>query len=248
MKIKCNKRKVLARSCGGLVLLAGIACFLVVRTWSRTQVEFNIHMNKEAIYLSAYAEPPQFAIWLENARNGKLKQVFVTYRAGENDWVGKANVPIAIPHWSEVFCRADSEERNDCDGISGATPKDEYFRIRVEVPPGSEWIGWIEMNLAGDFNEYYPFFNRETLQEDEYSCGQPALLYRVEIKAEKGNRYTPELVGMSLQKEGANRLLQVDSTITTAKDVFDRIDIQVINPKPRLIDRYEVNVQLNDNQ
>lgn len=238
-----NKKNILYGVFGGLVVLIGIVGFIVLRTLHRTEIEFNIHINKEAIYLSAYAEPPQFAIWLEDPVNGKLKQVFVTYRAGESDWEGKADVPIAIPRWSDIFNSGNSGGQEEYDGISGATPKEEYFRVRAEVKPGSEWICWIEMNLAGDYNEYYPFFNRETLQEDEYSCGQPALLYRVKIKAEKGKQYTPELAFMSLWKEGVNKLAPVDSTITTATNVFDDIDIRIITPKPRLINHYKIKEQ-----
>ena len=133
MKRTVSKRNILITAVGGLALLAGISCFVVLQTWHRVQVEFNIHINKEAIYLSAYAEPPQFAIWLEDPASGKLKQVFVTYRAGESDWEGKADVPTAIPHWSDVFGGTGPDGQQDYDGISGATPKDEYFRVRAEV-------------------------------------------------------------------------------------------------------------------
>jgi len=243
MKRTISKRNILIAVVVGLALLVGISCLVVLQTWHRVQVEFNIHINKEAVYLSAYAEPPQFAIWLEDPASSKLKQVFVTYRAGESDWEGKADVPTAIPHWSDVFGSTNPDGQQDYDGISGATPKDEYFRVRAEVKPGSEWICWIEMNLAGDYNEFYPFFNRETLREDEYSCGQPALIYKINIKADKGNCYIPELTSMSLWEDGINRLLPVDSTITTAKDIFDHIDIRVITPRPRLIDHYKVKEQ-----
>jgi hypothetical protein len=90
------------------------------------------------------------------------------------------------------------------------------------------------MNLAGDYNDYYPQFNRVTLQEDEFSCGQPALLYRAEVKAERGNEYTPQLAYMSLWDSDANTLAPVDSTITTAQNVFDTISVSIVKPKPRI--------------
>jgi hypothetical protein len=91
------------------------------------------------------------------------------------------------------------------------------------------------MNLAGDYNEYYPQFNRVTFQEDEFSCGQPALLYKANVKAERGNDYTPELTYMSLWDNGENTLAPVDSTITTAQNVFDTITISIVKPKPRIL-------------
>jgi hypothetical protein len=48
--------------------------------------------RKLKIVFLAFAEPPQFAIWLENAKTNKLKTVFVTSRVGKGDWEGEANV------------------------------------------------------------------------------------------------------------------------------------------------------------
>jgi hypothetical protein len=222
------------------LVIAGItAGYLIWRAKHRVQIEFNIHINREAIYLSTYAEPPQFAIWLENPQTGGCKQVFVTYRVSRGDWEGKADVPVALPYWVTVFRSGNSENvRSDDEiAVSGATPKDEYFRVRAEVPPDSEWICWIEMNLAGDYNDCYPQFNSVTKEEDEFSCGQPALLYRTEIKATAGNSYLPTPTLMSLWENSANRLTPVDSTITTAQNVFDTVDIQIIHPKPALIEK-----------
>ena len=220
---------------GLLIAAAAAAGYAIWRTNGRMEIKFDIHMNRETIYFSTYAEPPQFAVWLENPQSGELKQAFVTYRAARGDWEGKADVPVAVPRWSTLFRHRGGEK---IDGVSGATPKKESFVLQVEVPPGSEWICWLEMNLAGDYNEYYPKFNRVTLQEDEFSCGQPALLYRADIKAELGNDYTPQLAGMSLWDSGTNTLLPVDSTITTARDVFDTITVSIVKPKPRIFKKH----------
>jgi hypothetical protein len=238
---KFLSKKVWLIAVAGFVVVAGsMAGFVIWRTKNRVQIEFDIHINKEAIYLSTYAEPPQFAIWLENPENGKREQVFVTYRVGRGDWEGKADVPVAIPHWTTVF-RDNKQTKNDA--VSGATPKDEYFRIRIEVSPGSEWICWIEMNLAGDYNEFYPQFNRITKEEDEFSCGQPALLYRTDVKATKGNQYTPRIAAMSLWENGENLLMPLDATITSAQNVFDEITVRIIEPKPAIIDLKNVEQQ-----
>lgn len=237
-------RKLFITLSAAVALTAGgLAWQAVRRTANRVQVEVNIHINREAVYLSVYAEPPQFAIWLENPGSGECQTVFVTYRVSRGDWEGKADVPVALPRWNSIFHGEKALRVKDGDdgiAVSGATPRDEYFRIRAEVKPASEWILWIEMNLAGDYNDFYRQFNRETLQEDEYSCGQPALLYRAEIKATEGAEYTPEIAAMSLWEEGVSRILPVDSTITTARDVFDRISVLLVKPKPVIIDRNRI--------
>jgi len=228
------------------VVVAAIAAATVwyFKNWHKALIEFDIHINPKAVYLSTYAEPPQFAIWLENADNHRKKQIFVTNRVGVGDWEGKADVPVAIPHWVKVF-RAKETEADDDDEIviSGATPKDEYFRIDAEVRPGSKWTVWIEMNLAGDYNEFYPQFNRITHEEDEFACGQPALLYKADIKADNGAEYVPQLYSMSLWEDGENILKPVDATITSADKVFDEMKISIKRPKFRFINLKKVENQ-----
>jgi hypothetical protein len=245
MKKRLNKKIMVATAVIVALLAAGIAWWVVRRTDNRVQVEVNIHINKEAIYLSTYAEPPQFAIWLENPAGGDCQTVFVTYRVSRGDWEGKADVPVALPRWHDLFRgqKAATVKRDDEIAVSGATPRDEYFRVRAEVKPASEWVLWIEVNLAGDYNEFYPQFNRTTLQEDEYSCGQPAILYRAEIHATEGMEYVPEIVSMSLWNEGVNSLVPVDSTLTTAREVFDLISVVLIKPKPVIVDTNPIEQQ-----
>lgn len=223
----------------GIVLI--IIGFLYYRAQGRLQIQFDIHQNKEAIYLSTFAEPPQFAIWIENPKTKESKTVFVTNRVSIGDWEGKANVPVALPRWYELFKVKKQEKKNKVDkeetlAVTGATPKDDFFSVRIEVPPGSDWICWIEMNLSGDFNEAYPEFNEQTLVEDEFSCGQPALLYRAEINAVDGIIAEPKLAGQSIWENGINRVDPVSEGVTTAKTVFDKMKISVMKPKIKLIE------------
>ena len=209
-------------------------------------IQVDIHQNKDLIHLSTFAEPPQFAIWLENPETKELKTVFVTHRVAVGDWEGKANVPVALPQWFKQFRgngkpvkESGSAKKSDM-AITGATPKEDYFSIRVEVKPGSEWICWIEMNLAGDFNDSFPEFNLQTLKEDEFSCGQPALLFKAAITAREGLTFTPVLSGQSIWESGKARIEPVSDGVTTAKDVFDEMKISIIRPKPKLIDKNKI--------
>jgi hypothetical protein len=231
-------KKILIYSVLALILfILAVVAYIYISHYNKVVLEFDIHINRQAVYLSTYAEPPQFAIWLENPKTHNKKQVFVTNRVGVGDWEGKSDVPVAIPLWSKEFRHRNSNDTSDGDDlvISGATPKDEYFRIDAEVRSGSEWTVWIEMNLAGDYNEWYPQFNRLTHEEDEFACGQPALLYSTNIKAIKGMEYVPTLEAMSLWDNGENSLAAVDSTITSAHTVFDRMSIRINRPKFRFI-------------
>ena len=231
---------------GGLILIGIIAGIVIIRTWGRTVIQIDIHQNKKIIHLSNFAEPPQFAIWLENIATKELKTVFVTHRVAKGDWEGKANVPVALPQWFMLFKGKKEKGEKSAPGkksdmaISGATPKADYFSLRVEVEPGSEWVCWIEMNLAGDFNDAYPEIDMKTLREDEYSNGQPALIFRADLKATEDMKFKPSIVAQSVWNKGVVSIEPVSDGITSAKNVFDDIQISVIKPKPKLIDKTKV--------
>ena len=229
----------------GVLILSIVVAFIVIaKTRGRTLIQFDIHQNKKLIRLSNFAEPPQFAIWLQNKETNELKTVFVTHRVAVGDWEGKANVPVALPQWYRLFRgngkKTDTEVKKSDMVITGATPKDDYFSIRVEVKPESEWVCWIEMNLAGDFNEAFPEFDRASYKEDEFSNGQPALLFKADVKAIENQSYKPLLEAQSIWDNGDVRIEPVNDGITTARDVFDEIKISVIRPKAKLIDKNKI--------
>jgi hypothetical protein len=230
----------------GLCLVGIIAVLLILRTRGRTIIQVDIHQNKELIHLSTFAEPPQFAIWLENTETEELKTIFVTHRVAVGDWEGKANVPVALPQWFKLFRGNEKSEKKSGSKkgsdlvISGATPKDDYFSIRVEVKPESEWTCWIEMNLAGDFNDEFPAFDRAAFMEDEFSNGQPALLFKADIKAIENEKFKPVLNAQSIWDNGSVSIEPVSDGVTSARDVFDNMEISVIRPKPKLIDKNKI--------
>ena len=238
-KLTSRRVKIVLGSIFGLLIILVVVLYL--RTLGRVQVQIDIHQNKEAIYLSTFAEPPQFAIWIENPKTGTCETVFVTSRVSKGDWEGKKHVPVALPRWYDLFKDQNQSdlskaEKEETLAVTGATPKDDYFSVRVEVPPGSAWNCWIEMNLAGDFNETFPAFNEQTLEEDEFGCGQPALLYKAEIHALEGLVFEPILVNQSIWDNGNNRIEPVSQGVTTARNVFDQISISVLKPKIKLIE------------
>lgn len=208
---------------GVLVLVVGV---YVYRTNQQAYVtlQVDIEQNQEAIYLSTFAEPPQFAIWVEGVESGDLHTVFVTHRSGIGDWEGKPDVPVAIPYWKSLFGK-----RSGLDGVTGATPKSASFTIEGKVPAGQHYYCWIEMNLAGDFNETFPQFNEKELVEDEFFCGQPALLYKAELESVVGTEVVPELVGQSVWLDGKQEIMPVSAGVTTAKHIFEQIKISIVD-------------------
>jgi hypothetical protein len=226
-----------------LVLIAsGIILYAYSGTWNKTDLEFKIKIDPQTVYRSVYGESPTFAIWIEAPESGQTQTVYVTRRAAEEDWEGKSEVPAAIPKWFEVrdIERESRIKLNNHSAnwqpVTSPTPQPGYFTVRINVPPGSAWVCWIEVNLAGDYNETYREFDEETLTYDEYKTGQPPLLYKAEIIAEEGNRTEPEIIGMSvIDPEKRTVMVQPLRGITTAKDIFEEIIITVEKPKPRIL-------------
>ncbi len=217
---------------GSVIIVILLAAFAWFRTLNKIELEFRVHLNPRLIQLSAYGEPPTFGIWLEN-NAGKFANVYVTRRAFESDWEGKAAVPVALPYWFHLSkSGAMNSSFLETDAVSGATPKDEYFITRVRVAPDSVYQCWIEMNLSGDYNEFYKESDPEKMMADEFGNGQPALIYHGVIKARIGEISEPELYGMSQVPDSSENIIQRIRGITTAGEVFQSVEVTAIRPKP----------------
>ena len=205
------------------------------QTGSSISIEFTIQQDINLIRQSLFGEPPQFAIWLEDPQTHQLKTVFVTYRSGFGHWIGKTECPAALPRWFEVFkeethtSELPSFDQPAPDAVTGATPGTEDFKTSVEVKQGSQWICWIEMNLAGDLNETFLDHDVEKKMVDVHLSGQPALLYRGEITAIPGEKMVPILHGQSsVGNSLKDKIKPVSEGVTTARNVFKQINIQVV--------------------
>jgi hypothetical protein len=225
------------------IVIAGLVLYALARTWNKTEIEFLIHINEELVQQSVYGESPTFAIWLEDPDNGQTYTVYATRRVATGDWEGKPDVPEALPLWTAIHGTG-KRNRSGKAGIppddlitTGATPLPGYFRTRVRVKPGSQWICWIEYNLSGDYNEAWPEYNPETHVEDEWGTGQPALVVKGEIKALKGSVVVPGIAGMCVLDSLEEVTVEPLNGITTAENVLDEVSIAVVKPKPRIIDK-----------
>jgi hypothetical protein len=242
MKFRISRRALTVSLSGILLLTVLLVLFAFARTWNKTDLEFRFHINEKLVRESTFGESPTFAIWLEDPVTGQTRTVFVTNRAGLGDWEGKKDVPVALPKWFEVNAIEKSVEKTINDNvpekltITGATPKPGYFSTRVRVAPGSGWICWIEVNLAGDFNETYKEYDEVAKTSDEYKTGQPALIYRAQVNALQGNAVIPEIAGMCIIGDDSKVVIREPAGITTATAIFDELTISVVKPKPRIIE------------
>lgn len=204
----------------------------------RTFIEFDIHQSMDLIKITSFSEPPQFAIWLEDPESHKLKTIFVAYRSGTGDLVGKAECPGCLPLWFAVYERERGKmgmptpDNPAPDAVTVATPFTESFQLRYEIERGSKWICWMEMNLAGDFNERYQEYNEQDETIDWDFSGQPPLVYRCEIEGIPGKKIVPELYGIvNMDKPFEQMIEPLNEDITTAREVFKSIEIRIVRAK-----------------
>jgi hypothetical protein len=173
---------------------------------SRVVLRFNIRQDRDIYEESDYGEPPQVAIWLEDSTGGALRTIYVTYRTAAGDFDGKSECPVSLPAWTTVYRREFSRKGFPIPGssapeaITKATSLEELITVEVEVPKGSSFRYYIEMNVAGDFNSRFPFED-ESSRLDYHGNGQPSLIYRGEITAEPGSKATARLLGRTKQHE-----------------------------------------------
>jgi hypothetical protein len=200
-------------------------------------LRFDIKQNMELISLATFSEPPQFAIWLEDAESGRYQTIVATYRSATGDLIGKAECPGCLPLWFAVYVKETGKEGLPTmeepapAAVTYPTPLQEDFTIRRTVKYGGKFILWMEMNLAGDFNKNYT--EADTDKTDWDYSGQPPLVYRCEIEAVPGKKYVPELFGqVDMSKPFDEMIVSVSDKVTTAKDVFKSIEIRVIPAEP----------------
>ena len=197
---------------------------------SEVKLVFSIHQDKSVYDRSIYGEPPQFAIWLEDPITGTIKTVYVTYRTGHGDFEGKSAVPVALPTWIGAFRK--EKGRNDLPtpqnpvdmAVSGATQKVAELEKKAVVPKGSEWVYYVEVNVAGDYTLNFPSYQPDGTPDPDGN-GQPSIIYRGKIAANPGSRSIPELIGRTEQMFLSTEINRDIQDIGSAKHLFSKIEV-----------------------
>jgi hypothetical protein len=208
-----------------LIVTAGLSC-----RWDKPKtatIHFHLELNRDVYMDTLYGEPPQIAIWIENPQTGEIRNVWVTYRSGKNEWVGKVSCDVCLPYWQSRLekAKARTEKPNPADkldAVTAATPKDDSINASITVPSGSRWMYYIEVNVSGDFNEAFPMRHPQGYP-DMAGNGQPSLIYKGEITAEKNNEDSPELAGRTDQWQPVDHIIKEIEGITTAKNLLGEL-------------------------
>jgi hypothetical protein len=200
---------------------------------------FRIALNQRIYQDSAWGDPPQMAIWLQNQVDNSIRSVMVTYRTAGCDWDGKVECAVALPYWVGFYGRESGMtgpptfEQPAPDAVTYATPT-AWLTINTNVLEGSKWLYFIEVNVSGDFNVDFPYLSNEG-HSDRYGNGQPSIVYRGNIEAVDGAVSKPAILGRTDQHKPVSEIIKDMSGITTALNLLDSIKVScLISPSVRL--------------
>jgi len=191
-------------------------------------IEFSLFVNQDEYELTNYGEAPQLAIWLENRDSTQVRTVWVSHRAGKNDWKGKVECPVALPYWNSRhrFEKSEFQARNFIkrviDAITGATPTGGKFTQKVWVPKNSRWDYFIEINVSGDYNSFFPYWSKDGMPDSEGN-GQPSIVYGGKIIADGRSISDPEIIGRTEQRYKVDVLIPDLKGITTAGNLITSV-------------------------
>lgn len=194
------------------------------------QLLFYLTLDRDIYLDTSYGEPPQIAVWLENPENGQTRNVWVAYRTGKNDWIGKSYCAVCLPYWQHINGRTEKDKRykviddEHIQAYTMATPPNDLITATAEVPKGSQWNYYIEVNAAGDFNEAFPS-RHPNGYPDLQGNGQPSIIYKGSIIAEKGHEDVPKIIGRTDQWQPVENIIKDLNGMTTAAQLLTQMKV-----------------------
>lgn len=189
-----------------------------------------IQLNREIYRQTVYGEAPQIALWWEGPSDNKIQTIKVTRRSAKGRWVGKIECPGSLPLWFSRFkieystASLPKRSRPLADGFTSATPK-EKWQFACFLPENENIKLFIEGNVSGDFNRFFPSHDRFGVPDME-GIGQPSIIYRAIFK--EGKRFNPdfELLGFICRQKDSVWIDQDLRQISTAKELIKSIQLK----------------------
>lgn len=186
---------------------------------------------------------PQIAIWIEDTQGNYLDTLYVTKKASNSSYIQslfsdqEIRRPEALPHWSfargipsEDGLMTPSRSKPIADAITGATPLSSFDLRTMAKTEHSKVVVKLEINRSFDYNQVYSkdAFPDDLVYSGSGNSAQPSLVYAAELDL-KGERYTfMKLIGRG-HHSGKDGALYPDlNGITTAKDMLNRVIVEVL--------------------
>jgi len=188
---------------------------------------------------------PQIAVWIEDTDGNYVETIYVTKRAGTQDWrkTPGEGVPIekirrksSLPYWAhkrgvlyEDGLYLPTKDKPLPDAVTSASPKGSFSLVTKVPDTLTKFVILAEFNNSGDFNDFY---TEDAKPGDPgytggiYAGGQPAVVYAVEIDLTSGaESYEMRLIGHSSPDGESGNLYEDTSKITTGLHLIKKIKV-----------------------
>ncbi|MGC6423466.1 MAG: DUF4405 domain-containing protein [Lentimonas sp.] len=184
---------------------------------------------------------PQIAIWAEAEDGTVLETFFVSQAAAygnEFKWGGKTFsreqvLPVWYSRYKDILGQAPAPE--DVDGVTSSTPIKDFSMETYLKYQGIPFSVYVEINAPNDPNQM--FHHEQDEGSDTYTTegiGQPSIIYEAFVFPDDDRRYfLLDLAGHSGSSKQVNGEIFYDlEDITTAKNIVEKILMQIELPKP----------------
>jgi hypothetical protein len=188
---------------------------------------------------------PTFVIWEEDMEGNYTKTIFITKSyasgifdhklVGDSIWFkeeGQSYQPAALPYWTYKKGKINDKtyvptpEHPFVDGYSGATP-DQDFKYQTNANNrDGQYRVLLEVNQSWDWNKYWT--NNKYPESAAYKhAAQPSIIYAVTINKEQ-NTFFLNPIGHGDPTGESGKIYTDLSTLTTTKEIFSSIKIEII--------------------
>ncbi|MEM0965802.1 MAG: hypothetical protein AAGJ81_06615 [Verrucomicrobiota bacterium] len=185
---------------------------------------------------------PQIAIWAEAEDGTVLETFFVSQSAAfanEFEWGGETFtreevLPIWYSRYKDILGKEPLAE--DVDGVSSATPIQDFSMETYLKYQGMPFSVFVEVNAPDDPNQ---IFHHEQSESGDYfnreGIGQPSIVYEAYVFPDDDQRwFLMTAAGHSSTSNNTTGEINYDlSDMTTAKQIVEKILMQVDLPKPQ---------------
>jgi len=187
---------------------------------------------------------PTYVLWMEDMAGNYMKTIFITesYASGvfghemqgDSLWKktsGPSYQPAALPYWTHKKGFINGEgliptpDNPFIDAYTGATPEQNFEIKTKEDTQVEKYRILLEINQSWDWNSYWT--NNKYPDNNAYShSAQPSIIYAVEINKD-ADTFFMNPIGHGDPKGESAQLFTDLSTLSTAKEIFQDIEIQL---------------------
>ncbi|MGX1930161.1 hypothetical protein [Flagellimonas sp. 2504JD4-2] len=201
---------------------------------------------------------PQMAVWIEDEVGNYIETLFVSKATAKGLFFGgrsKSNFKTfdtekqssysfrrvnALPVWSHKRgvrykdgAVVPTRDMPLPDAITGETLVDNFI-LTMSTEPLSKFRIKVELNVAFDDNEFYSeydFPDDETFHNGTGQLGQPSIVFSALVDSGDGKAYyLMDLIGHGHHSAQNGTIYSDLSTLTTAKDIVERIVVGIKRP------------------